>query len=412
VISNGSDVFVDLSSRRRNLLFGFALTAGVLNLVDRQIISVLKPTISADMGWSDNDYGTLAAWFQAGVAGGLLLAGWIVDRLGWKWANAVGVATWSLAALTHGGARSMAQFLACRISLGATEAMGTPAGMKTMTTIFAPHQRSTAIGLSNAFTSLGAILAPLAIPAAAVAWGWRGTFVAAGLVGLVWAALWLAITRGITIPERHDGPAEAEVPQRSILREKRTWVIAVAKILSDATWWLMLFWMPDYFNRQFGLTGLELGPPLAVAYCGSAAGSMLSGFAGTALQRRGWSAHRTRLTIMLISSCCVLPLPLTLAVHSYWWAVLLLALTLVGHQGFSTSLFALIADIVPSRQIGRVTSFGSLCGNLGGMVLTKVAGLVLTAGLGYAPLFAFGVSTYFLALLWLKLMVPGRARAA
>jgi ACS family hexuronate transporter-like MFS transporter len=115
---------------------------------------------------------------------------------------------------------------------------------------------------------------------------------------------------------------------------------------------------------------------------------------------------------MLISSCCVLPLPLTLAVHSYWWAVLLLALTLVGHQGFSTSLFALIADIVPSRQIGRVTSFGSLCGNLGGMVLTKVAGLVLTAGLGYAPLFAFGVSTYFLALLWLKLMVPGRARAA
>lgn len=395
----------DLTPRRRNLLFGFALTAGVLNLVDRQIISVLKPVISADLGWSDNDYGTLAAWFQAGVAGGLLMAGWIVDRLGWKWANAVGVASWSLAALTHGWSRSMAQFLLCRVTLGATEAMGTPAGMKTMTTIFAPEQRSTAIGLSNAFTSLGAILAPLAIPAAALAWGWRGTFVAAGLVGLVWAALWMALTRGITIPERRD---EVATPQGSILREKRTWVIAVAKILSDATWWLLLFWMPDYFSRQFGLTGLDLGPPLAVAYCGSAAGSMLAGMAGTMLERRGWSAHRTRLTIMLVSSCCVLPLPLTLGVHSYWWAVALLALTLVGHQGFSTSLFALIADIVPARQIGRVTSFGSLCGNLGGMVLTKVAGLVLTAGLGYGPLFVFGVSSYFLALLWLRFMVPGK----
>lgn len=402
---------MNLTSRRRNLLFGFALTAGILNLVDRQIISVLKPIISADLGWSDNDYGTLAAWFQAGVAGGLLFAGWFVDRLGWKWANAVGVASWSLAALTHGWSRSMAQFLMCRVTLGATEAMGTPAVMKTMITIFAPHQRSTAIGLSNAFTSLGAILAPLAIPAAAIAWGWRGTFVAAGLVGLVWAVLWLAVTRGITLPERPDEALAAHMPQRSILREKRTWTIAVAKILSDATWWLLLFWMPDYFNRQFGLNGMDLGPPLAVAYCGSAVGSVLSGMAGTALQRRGWSARSTRLSIMLVSACCVLPLPLTLAVHSYWWAVALLALTLAGHQGFSTSLFALIADIVPSGQIGRVISFGSLCGNLGGMVLTKVAGLTLTAGLGYGPLFAFGVSSYFLALAWLKLRMPHKAAA-
>jgi MFS transporter, ACS family, hexuronate transporter len=398
---------VELTQRRRNLLFGFALTAGVLNLVDRQIISVLKPMISADLGWSDNDYGTLAAWFQAGVAGGLLVAGWIVDRLGWKWANAVGVAAWSLAALTHGWSSSMRQFLLCRVTLGATEAMGTPAGMKTLTTIFAPHQRSTAIGLSNAFTSLGAILAPLAIPLAAVAWGWRGTFVAAGLVGLAWAGLWLAVTRGVTMPQQHDQAPE-EGPRRSILRERRSWALAVAKILSDATWWLLLFWMPDYFSRQFGLKGLDLGPPLAVAYCGSAAGSLLAGMVGTALQQRGWSAHATRRTIMLVSSCCVLPLPLTLVVHSYWWAVAILALTLVGHQGFSTSLFALIADIVPPGQIGRVTSFGSLCGNIGGMVLTKVAGLVLTAGLGYGPLFLFGVSCYFLALAWLRLTLPGK----
>ncbi len=402
---------MELTSRRRNLLFGFALTAGILNLVDRQIISVLKPIISADLHWTDNDYGTLAAWFQAGVAGGLLVAGWIVDRLGWKWANAVGVASWSLAALTHGWSRSMAQFLLSRITLGATEAMGTPSGMKTLTTIFAPHQRSTAIGMTNAFTSLGAILAPLAIPFAAAAWGWRGTFVAAGLVGLVWSVLWLAVTRGLTFPERLDEVVPENAPRRSILRQRRTWAIAIAKVLSDATWWLLLFWMPDYFSRQFGLSGLHLGPPLAVAYCGSAAGSLLSGLVGTALMRRGWSGERTRKTIMLVSAFCVLPLPLALTVHSYWWAVALLALTLAGHQGFSTSLFALIADIVPSREIGRVTSFGAFCGNLGGMVLTKSAGLVLTAGLGYAPLFVFGVSSYFLAWGWLNLMLPRRLSA-
>lgn len=53
----------DLSTRHRGLLFALVITAGVLNLVDRQVIAVLKPVIAADLGWSDNDYGTLAAWF-------------------------------------------------------------------------------------------------------------------------------------------------------------------------------------------------------------------------------------------------------------------------------------------------------------------------------------------------------------
>ena len=87
-----------LSPRRRQLLFALALTAGILNLVDRQIIAVLKPTIAADLHWSDDDYGTLAALFQTGAAFGFLAAGWLVDRLGVRRANAFGVAAWSLAA--------------------------------------------------------------------------------------------------------------------------------------------------------------------------------------------------------------------------------------------------------------------------------------------------------------------------
>ena len=92
---------MSLSPRRRRLLFALALSAGILNLVDRQIIAVLKPTIAADLHWSDNDYGTLAAWFQAGAAFGFLAAGWLVDRLGIRLANALGVASWSLAACSR-----------------------------------------------------------------------------------------------------------------------------------------------------------------------------------------------------------------------------------------------------------------------------------------------------------------------
>jgi MFS family permease len=63
----------------RWILFALLLAAGILNLVDRQIISVLKPVISKDLGWNDNDYGTLAAWFQGSAAVAFLFTGWIVD---------------------------------------------------------------------------------------------------------------------------------------------------------------------------------------------------------------------------------------------------------------------------------------------------------------------------------------------
>jgi len=393
-----------LSPGRRRVLFALALSAGILNLVDRQIIAVLKPTIAADLHWSDNDYGTLAAWFQTGAALGFLVAGWLVDRLGIRWANAAGVAAWSLAAMGHGWARGFAPFAAIRFALGATEAAGTPAGIKTIATLFAPDRRAAGIGLSNATNSIGAILAPLAIPLVAAAWGWRTAFWLAGSIGLVWALAWLGASRGVDFGSSAAAPPEPG--ERSILRERRSWTIGGAKVLSDATWWLLLFWMPDYFHRQFGLSGTALGPPLALAFAGAAIGSVVSGYGAGALQRRGWAVWPTRRLVMLISALCVVPIPLALHVHAYPLAVAIMALALAGHQGFSTSLFALITDITPPRKVGRVIGFGAFCGNLGGTAIARISGLVLSAGLGYAPLFGFAAVSYLLALGWLVAMLP------
>ncbi|KQT35286.1 hypothetical protein ASG29_04075 [Sphingomonas sp. Leaf412] len=403
----------DLGNARRGLLFALVITAGVLNLVDRQIIAVLKPTIAADLNWTDDDYGTLAAWFQAGAAAGFLVSGWIADKLGVKWANPVGVAAWSVAALLHGWAITMAQFVMVRVTLGATEAMGTPTGAKTIAVVLPHRWRSTGFGVSNAASSLGAILAPLAIPAAALAFGWRGTFVAAGVVGLGWALVWLLATRGLSFGAPRDAQARGmaraagdRADYGPILKDRRTWAVAVAKVLSDATWWLLLFWLPDFFHRQFGLTGVALGVPLAIAYGGAAAGSLLGGGVSTRLLALGWSVDATRKTVMLAAALCVVPIPVALLARDYTLAVGLMALALAGHQAFSTNLFALIADVVPQEKVGRVTAFGSFSGNVGGIVIAKVAGLLLTAGLGYLPLLLFASVAYLAALGWIQLLLP------
>lgn len=404
-----------IAGRTRWLLFGLVVTAGILNLIDRQIISVLKPVIAQDLGWTDDDYGTLAAWFQGAAAFAFLFTGWIADRLGVKWANPIGVAAWSIAAIAHGWAHSMVQFILCRVSLGATEAMGTPTGIKTIATIFPPSLRSAGFGLGNAANSVGAVLAPLAIPAVALWWGWRGTFIAAGVIGLVWAALWLLATRRIDFAAREEAAPLSDEDQAPaygpILKDRRTWAIAIAKVLSDATWWLLLFWMPDFFNRQFGLSGVDLGPPLAVAYGGAAIGSLIGGIVPARLLSRGHGLNRVRKGTLLVSALLVLPVPLALQTDNYWFAVGILALTLAAHQGFSTNLFALIADVTPHAKVGRVTSFGAFCGNLGGMAIAKIAGLTLAAGLGYLPLFLFASLSYLLGIGWIQLLLPRLQRA-
>ncbi len=177
-------------------------------------------------------------------------------------------------------------------------------------------------------------------------------------------------------------------------------------MLSDSTWWLMLFWMPDFLNRQFGLLGADIAPPLAIAYTGAAVGSLVSGGLATRFLQRGVPVNRVRKVAMLISGAMVLPLPLALQAQSPTAAALILAVVLAAHQGFSTNLFALITDVTEKSSIGRMTSFGVFSGNIGGMLTLKIAGMVLAAGFGYLPLFLFAAVSYLLALSWIHLLLP------
>lgn len=399
---------VDAVERRKWWLLGLVILAGILNLVDRQVIAVLKPLIEQELHWTDADYGKLGSLFQLSAAAAYLFTGWIVDRLGVKWATPAGVAAWSLAAMAHGWAMTMGQFSAVRMALGATESMGTPSFVKTLASVFSARMRSLAFGISNGASSIGAIVTPLVLPLLAVAVGWRGSFILVGALGFVWVVLWLVVTRGLTFARHVEaGPKRSTLEGLGVLLlDRRTWGIAGAKVLSDQVWWLLLFWAPDFFHRVYKIPVSGLGPPLAVAYVGSAVGSIAAGWIAARLLARGLSINTVRKLVMLGSALLVTIVPLALYAHNLWLAAAVLGVTLAGHQGFSVSIFSTIADIVPKARVGSVTGFGALCGNLAGMGIVLLAGEILTAGLGYGPLLAIASVSYLLGLLWLHLWVP------
>jgi ACS family hexuronate transporter-like MFS transporter len=391
----------------RILLISLLIVAGLLNYADRQIIAVLKPLLQRELGWSDIDYGRMTSVFQLASAVAFLGAGWFVDRLGWRRANPVAVGAWSLAAMGHAFAHTVGQFTLVRIALGATEALGTPTAIKTIAVFFKASERSLALGAMNMANTAGAVLTPLVIPTLALTVGWRASFVILGGLGLAWAAAWVVVARmpgleGVVTAEAQSDKALIS----AVLKDRATWAIAGAKVLSDQVWWLLLFWTPDLLHRVFHLDMKAFGGPLATIYFVAAFGSLIGGYVSGRLIASGVSVNVARKSTMLVCALLVTPVPLLLLTHQVWIAVGLLSLTLAAHQAFSVNLFAIITDVAPQSRVASVTSVGALFGNLGGMVVLQTAGWLLAKGYGYAPLLDFAAVAYLLALGWLHLLLP------
>lgn len=401
-----------LTNRLRWSLFTVLCVAGVFNAMDRPIIAILKPDMMDDFGWSDSDFGDLAAVTQFSAAFAFLFTGWLVDRLGVNRSMQVGASAWSIAAMAHGWALTTWQVVAARIGLGVTEAVQTPLTIKTVATLFAPDQRSFAFGFATMLAGAGTIAMPFVIPALALAVGWRGALVAGGIGGFLSLIAWMWLARGLsqlnerTPPEPVVQDGEDTTSYGAILANRKTWAIVGAKALSDMTWWFINFWLADYYRKEFGLSTLELAVPLAIAFAGSGLGALLAGWASTRLLERGWSVNRVRKGVMLVSALLVAPLPLVLSFNSFWPVACMIGVVMAGHQGFSLSIFSTITDVVPNAKVGRVTAFGAFMGNMGGVAISLVTGRVLDAGLGFVPLFMFAASSYLVALAWFQWLLP------
>lgn len=401
-----------ISTRLRWALFTTLCMAGVFNAMDRPIIAILKPDMMADFGWTDSDFGDLAAVTQFSAAFAFLFTGWLVDRLGVHRSMQVGASAWSFAAMAHGWAITTWQVVAARVGLGVTEAVQTPLTIKTVATLFEPDRRSLAFGFATMLAGAGTIAMPFVIPALALSVGWRGALVVGGIGGFISLAAWMVLARGLsqlrqsTIQPESAVADDPESRYGAILRNRQTWGIVVAKALSDMTWWFINFWLADYYRKEFGLTTLELAVPLAIAFAGSGLGALLAGWASTRLLEMGWSVNRVRKTVMLVSALIVAPLPLVMGLDSYWPVAVMMGVVMAGHQGFSLSIFSTITDVVPNAKVARVTAFGAFMGNMGGVAISLVAGRVLDAGFGFVPLFVFASSSYLLALAWFHWFIP------
>jgi ACS family hexuronate transporter-like MFS transporter len=393
------------------------LAATTINYIDRSVLAVLAPDLGKRLGWTEIQYGDIVASFQAAYALGLVLSGWVIDRLGTRVGYALAIGVWSLAAMSHALARTVLGFGVARFFLGLGEAGNFPAAIKTVAEWFPRRERALATGIFNAGASLGAILAPLCVPPIALWLGWQAAFLITSLLSATWLLIWWRTYRPPSqhphvaaeeLTEIHSDPEEPAVSLSwpELLGRRETWAIMVGKFLTDPVWWFLLFWLPKFFASRYGLKLDQLGVPLIVIYLMADVGSIAGGWLARRGMRRGWSLNRARKTAMLLCALAVVPIAFAVSARSPALAVGLIGLAAAGHQGWSANLFTLGSDLFPRRAVGSVVGLGGFAGAVGGMLVAKFTGWLLQTTGSYLPLFVLSGCVYLVALTVIQLLTP------
>lgn len=392
--------------------------ATTINYIDRQIIGILKPYISEELGWSESDYGYIVAAFQIAYAIGLVTTGKILDKLGTRMGYLWAMVVWSVAAMAHAAARSVPGFAAARFALGIGQAANFPAAVKSVAEWFPRKERAFANGLFNAGSNFGAILAPIAVSAITIAFGWKMAFLITGATGFIWVIFWLAFYQ---LPEKHPkvSPGELQYITQDkdeeetgrkmdwlqLFRYRQTFALLTTRFISDWVWWFFLFWVPDFLNKRYEVNITQVVLPLIIIYSVSIAGGIGGGWLSSKLIQMGRSVDFARKTAILVCALVVMPVVLIYQVHNLWVSVALIALATAGHQGWSANMFTLVSDIYPKYSVGSVVGLIGFAGAIGGALSASFIGLLLETTGSYFLIFLFAASVYLVNWLIIKIFI-------
>lgn len=402
----------------------FLISAAIaISYFDRQTLPVAIAAIQRDISISNTQFSQLQAAFL--IAYALMYAGGgkLIDTLGTRSGFLLIMGWWSLACASHGLATGFAMLAASRFLLGAGEGGGFPAATKAVAEWFPVGERSTAMGIINAGTAVGAVIAPPAIALVLTTLNWRWVFYLSGMVGLLWTLWWM---REYFPPGRHPRLTAAEkgeiaevleqhaqrqacIPWLRLFSYPQVWGLVIGKFLSDAAWYFYLFWLPKYLYDVRGFDIKQVGYFAWIPYAASGIGSITGGWFSSWLIRRGHSVNLAR-KVALGASAAVMPLIVFVTYSPVQLAIVLFSIAFFGQQSWSTLVMILPADIFPHRAVGSVAGLVGFGGAMGGVVFGLVAGYLLDHGYGYAMVFGivgtFHVLAFCVILLAVRVVQP------
>jgi ACS family hexuronate transporter-like MFS transporter len=366
--------------------------------------------------------------------------GRLLDRLGTRRGFTLVMLFWSFACASQGVAGNfgmpavfgmsfaLAMLVVSRFLLGMGEGGGFPAATRVVTEWFPVNERSTAMGIINAGTAVGAVVAPwlIAVVLNYTGWfglaPWRWVFLLSGALGLSWTLWWW---RAYQPPETHARLSEGErahilagqaagassanqgsLPFATLLAHRETWAVVGAKFLTDAAWYFYMFWLPKFLMETFQLKFSAASSVGWIPYAASGVGCLVGGGLSSWLLRRGASVNASRKIALGVSAAFMPWVMLVPGMHSLAGVIVIFSLAFFGQQSWSTLVMILPTDMIPKHSVGTVAGLVGLGGALGGIVLGQIAGYLRDHGSSFTPILIIAGSLHVIAFALICVVMP------
>jgi MFS transporter, ACS family, hexuronate transporter len=398
----------------RWVMVGLAFLATVLNYIHRLSFNYLSADGDLRKLIPNEAFGYIGTAFFIASMLSNAFSGFVIDRLGTRLGYSVCMAFWTTAGLFHAFVITPFQFGIVRFFLGVGEAGNWPAGLKLVSEWFPPRERSTASGIFNSGSALGAIIVSPLVAYLAIHFGWRSTFIILAALGYLWLIVFWFIY--YTPGQTTQGAREKVLPAGKLLRTRYVSMFTLSKFFLDPVWYFVTFWIGRYLVDVHHWNLKQIGwyatLPFIIADIGNLAGGYFTQF----IIKKGMPIPRAR-KLSICLSAAIMAFSLLLApfiITSPQSALIVFGLAGFGYTSYTANSLACPADVVPKNSAASVWGIGCIGTGLGGAIFQSVSGITLTkasAGhgiiAGYNFLFVgYGIASVIGLIIMLFFMGP------
>ena len=332
----------------------------LLNYLDRQMLAAMKFSVMSDIHdiSSEANWGRMLGQFKWVYAFLSPVGGYIADRFGRRFTICGSLFVWSAVTWATGHVHSYDSLLLTRSLMGISEAFYMPAALALIADYHTAHTRSRAVGLHQMAIYIGVIVGGLSgYVADAPSLGWRFTFDACGLVGIVYAIPLALLLRDAPKSDVSIAASKNSVFQsaRELLANGSFILLVLYFTLPALAGWVVRDWMPAILKQQFNIAQGLAGFAATTSWQAAAiVGAIAGGWLADCWMRRN---IRGRIYVSAIGMSFIVPAIFGVGnAGTLIVAVLFLALFGLGWGFFDGNNMPILSQIV--RPELRATGYG------------------------------------------------------
>ena len=384
------------------LLLGLAI---LLNYIDRGAISIASPVLKPELALNNTQYGYAVSAFFWTYVPIQFFVGWACDRWCVYRLLAAGIALWALSTLAMGFVGGLLSLVVFRLFLGIGESITFPGASK----VIARHVPCENRGMANAVVAAGIALGPVVGTFAGgmlvASYGWRTMFMIFGAITLLWVVPWLLTAR--RLPTFSAAAREPSVPMDQVARSWSVWAMGVGHFGATYPLYFIIVWLPLYLTKTRGFSIVDMTYLATLGFLAQSASAIAQGWVSDRLVRAGGDEASIRRALMIggnvaMAVAIVAIMRAQTATEIGLWLIMFGAAAATG----GVNLYAIAQMFAGPRASGSFIGIQNGLGNVPGIVMPIVTGLIIDWTGLYDNAFLLTAAVCAASALWWAFAVP------